>query len=228
MALSAVSTLTTVRPAGTWPRAVRPAIYGEGMPQPSATQLAVAEAVEHHRHRLRLTIDQLADRLHALGHPLGPDGVRDIERAAVPADVDDLMALAVALEVSPTTLLTHVPDDHPGEAPIATGVPADVQQPELIDWMTGRTKLDLESRIAWAQEQIERLEVRSVHHADQARGARQELDDLGELALQEADSPHVQRLRERVQESEHAMVQADVALAYARHRLSRLQAVQRR
>src|SRR5699024_12386932 len=48
----------------------------------------------------------------------------------------------------------------------------------------------------------------------------------GELGPQEADAVPVQRLLDRIQEGEHAVRDADLALAYAEHRLEGLQGVE--
>lgn len=48
----------------------------------------------------------------------------------------------------------------------------------------------------------------------------------GELVAQEADAVPVQRLLDRIQEGEHAVRDADLALAYAEHRLEGLQGVE--
>ena len=88
--------------------------------------------------------------------------------------------------------------------------------------MQGTTALDHESRVRWAQERVDRLDILATHCEDQYRGARAELDELGELALQEADMPLVIRLHDRIREGEEAMVQANNALAYAELHLGEL------
>ncbi|MBY6383642.1 hypothetical protein HG717_06905 [Rhodococcus erythropolis] len=124
-------------------------------------------------------------------------------------------------------LLSHVPVAHPGDGcPLAAGVPADVELPELRAWLEGRTALDRESRIRWTQDQVERLAIRATHLEDQHRGARAELEDLGELALQEADAEPVIALHERIRNGEWELQQADIALALAEQRLERLQAIE--
>ncbi|WP_409473121.1 helix-turn-helix domain-containing protein [Streptomyces sp. HC307] len=52
-----------------------------------------------------MTKKQLADRTEELGRPIPPLGVSRIEAGTRRVDVDDLAALAVALRVSPITLL---------------------------------------------------------------------------------------------------------------------------
>lgn len=58
------------------------------------------------RHALGLTAQEVSDRtLHAM-RPIGRSAVSEVERGARRVDVDDLVALAVALETSPVDLLT--------------------------------------------------------------------------------------------------------------------------
>ena len=52
-----------------------------------------------------LTLRDVADRLADIGHPMAHNTVSEIERGARRVDVDDLMALAAALGVTPTALL---------------------------------------------------------------------------------------------------------------------------
>lgn len=181
----------------------------------SYTTLAVADAVLHYRQIASLTRDELSYLLSDLDHTIDADDLRAIEDGQSIITVDDLMALAVALGVSPTDLLVFIPIEHPGDAPLATGLPADVDQPELRAWMTGKTALDHASRRRWSEDRVDRLRILSLHCEDQHRGACAELEDLGELALQEADAPQVLALHDRIHESEQAMVQADTALTYA-------------
>jgi hypothetical protein len=106
--------------------------------------------------------------------------------------------------------------------PLATALPDDVEQPELRAWLEGRTALDAASRLRWAEDRVARLRVLAAHHQEQLEGALQELDDLGELALQEADAPPVERLHDRIQAGERDAAQADAFLAMAEQRLDGL------
>lgn len=197
------------------------------MPQPaiprSYTTLAVADAVLHYRQIASLTRDELSYLLSGLDHTLDADDLRAIENGESIITVDDLMALAVALGVTPTDLLVFIPIQHPGETPLATALPSDVDQPELRAWVRGDTALDSDSRLTWSEDRVARVRVLATHWEDQYRGAQAELDDLGELALQEADALQVLALHGRIHDSEREKIQADIALAYAELRLSQLQ-----
>ncbi|HSS25897.1 MAG TPA: helix-turn-helix transcriptional regulator [Mycobacterium sp.] len=64
--------------------------------------------VRRHRQRHNLTYNELSRRLDRAGRAIPPLGLRNIEAGTRRVDVDDLMGLAVALGISPITLL--VPD----------------------------------------------------------------------------------------------------------------------
>jgi hypothetical protein len=93
---------------------------------------------------------------------------------------------------------------------------------ELRAWAEGRTALDPQSRIGWWQDRVSRLRVLSTHHEEQLQGAHEEIRELGELALLEADAPPVQVLQSRIRDGEYALNQADLALAVAEQQLEAL------
>ncbi|MFH8528148.1 helix-turn-helix domain-containing protein [Streptomyces tendae] len=73
-------------------------------------------AKEVARLRGRTTVRELSARLAKLGRPILPSGITKIEQGQRRVDADDLVALAVALKVTPTRLLmgpppTEGPDD---------------------------------------------------------------------------------------------------------------------
>ncbi|WP_432110557.1 helix-turn-helix domain-containing protein [Streptomyces sp. AA1529] len=71
--------------------------------------LHAARAIEHLRFALGLTQHQLAARCTALGRPMSNTALSRTERAHRRCDVDDLVAIATALGVPPTTLLLPLP-----------------------------------------------------------------------------------------------------------------------
>lgn len=75
----------------------------------------------------------------------------------------------------------------------------------------------------WAQERVQRLEIRSAHVEDQLQAAYEELRELGELADQEYDAPPVIRLRDRISDGDYDFNQVSVALAHAEQRLGWLE-----
>ena len=104
------------------------------------TSRAFADAVHYYRQLRDLSLDELSYVLAQLGHGLT---TRHIERREQAATVDDLIAIAAALGSRSAILLSHIPIDMPApETPLATGLPTDLEQPELRAWLEGRTTLD--------------------------------------------------------------------------------------
>lgn len=191
-------------------------IYDPHMSPIAPTSLAVSDAITHYRQLRELTRDELAYVLEMSGHAISADRIAEMENRDRPVVVDDLVAISYALGTTPAVLLTHIPIDMPdAEGPLATGLPGDVKQAEARAWIEGRTMLDRGSRMRWWRNEGGRLRVLSAHHEEQLQGAYAEIRDLGELAIQEEDAPQVQVLHTRVRDSEHALNQAEIALALA-------------
>lgn len=76
----------------------------------------VAGNVAEVRDLRRLSVRALADRLAEIGHPILASGISKIENAERKVSVEDLVALALALDVSPVRLLLPA---EPGEDEIA-------------------------------------------------------------------------------------------------------------
>jgi transcriptional regulator with XRE-family HTH domain len=97
------------------------------------TGTAVQSAIAHRREQLGLSYAQLSRRLIRNGRDIAPLGLRRIEAGKRRVDVDDLAALAFALECSPITLL------------MPPGVDAD----EIVG-LTGVDTLAVTAERAWA------------------------------------------------------------------------------
>lgn len=65
----------------------------------------VAERVRGHRENRGFSLGTLSSRLAAYGRPILPSGLNKIEQGHRRVDVDDLVALAAALETTPSELL---------------------------------------------------------------------------------------------------------------------------
>jgi hypothetical protein len=77
------------------------------------TGMTVADNIRRTREAQRLGFTEISQRLSSLGRPIAPLGLRRIESGERRIDVDDLLALAVALGgVSPVALLAP-PSDSP-------------------------------------------------------------------------------------------------------------------
>ena len=74
-------------------------------PENGPTGLTVAANVRRLREDMNLSYTQLAQRLDALGYPMKPVTVRRLESGERRIGVDDLVAFAVAFDVTPNTLL---------------------------------------------------------------------------------------------------------------------------
>src|SRR5271163_4837774 len=118
---------------------------------------ATAETVSANVRRLRkaqnLGLRGLSTKLTEVGRPLGHSAVDQIEKGARRVDVDDLMALSVALGVSPVTLLMPAVDRsdvkvRPQDAVNATAVPTPVTAEHLWGWLTAKYPLGDMSRLA--------------------------------------------------------------------------------
>ncbi|SLD23070.1 putative DNA binding protein [Mycobacteroides abscessus subsp. massiliense] len=76
-----------------------------------ATGRTVATNITRFRGLRGLTLAQLSDRMVEVGRPLTGNTLSAIENLDRRADVDDLVAIAAALEVSPAALLMPVVDE---------------------------------------------------------------------------------------------------------------------
>lgn len=160
------------------------------MPQLSPTTLAVADAHQHYRPLHSLTFDELAEILAENGHGLTTENIGRIESAERAAAVDDLVALAAALDATPAVFVSHIAVDMPvGEAPLVTGLSADVVSCELRAWGEGSTALDHRSRLRYVIDRRDRQAIRAMHIAGRLLGAHEGLQGPGDCALQEVDVP---------------------------------------
>lgn len=83
---------------------------------------------------------ELSGKLAKAGRPIAPSAVAKIERGERQVTVDDLMALAATLRVSPSALLLPLVDD-PAEDVEITGV-GTVRADRAWDWMDGEMPIE--------------------------------------------------------------------------------------
>jgi hypothetical protein len=102
----------------------------------------VAENVDRLRVKQNLTFAALAKRLEQIGRPIPTLGLRKIVAKTRRVDVDDLVGLAVALNVSPISLLI-APAETPAHAVPVTGYLPDglVRGDVLWNWLTAQHTL---------------------------------------------------------------------------------------
>jgi transcriptional regulator with XRE-family HTH domain len=103
--------------------------------QRGATARTVRENVKYWREKRNLGLRGLAKKLDEVDRKLTHSAIDQIEKGTRRVDVDDLMALAAALEVSPITLLMPA-DVDPDTAVAATGARGKVSAKSLWDWLS--------------------------------------------------------------------------------------------
>jgi transcriptional regulator with XRE-family HTH domain len=110
-------------------------------PDVGVTSKTVAENVERLRRAQNMNFTQLSERLESAANwTINAVGIRRIEACERRVTPDDLTALAVALKVSPTTLLMPFVED--GADPVeVTGFPGELQAVMLWDWLSGENPL---------------------------------------------------------------------------------------
>lgn len=109
-----------------------------------ATGSVVRENIKRIREERDMSWAQMSRFLERAGRPIAALGLRRIEDGSRRVDVDDLMAIAVVLDVTPNDLL--LPRAGSGTADITGMTGRDVDL--LWAWAGGRTQLDSEE--PWA------------------------------------------------------------------------------
>lgn len=102
----------------------------------------VAVALRRTRQERGLTYAELSRRLAALGHPILDTGLMKIEKGQRRVDVDDLMALAIALGCTPNQLL--LPEVHYARPDTAAALTPGGDKVRAIDawaWASGERPL---------------------------------------------------------------------------------------
>lgn len=131
--------------------------------QPGPIGVAVAHNVERLRESRNLSYAELSRRLTELGRPIAPLGLTRIRDRQRRVDVDDLVALALALDVSPTTLLLP---DRPavgtsGSAPVTEGGD-DYTREQIWDWLIAEAPIDAPPSILLPSRSVLRFRLRAV------------------------------------------------------------------
>jgi transcriptional regulator with XRE-family HTH domain len=111
---------------------------------------AVAANVERLRKDQNLTYAALSERLGQIDRPIPPLGLRKIVAETRRVDVDDLLGLAVALNVSPISLLIPHDTASPNDMIEVTGVDSPEEAAEVWKWLGAHGPLgSAASGIAW-------------------------------------------------------------------------------
>lgn len=110
----------------------------------------VAENVRTLRKERGLDLADVAERMAELGRPLSLNGVSKVERGKRGVDVDDLVALALALNVSPLRLLL-APDASDDRISLTPKV--SVSKRDAWQWASGEHQLGLTEELEEASTQ---------------------------------------------------------------------------
>jgi transcriptional regulator with XRE-family HTH domain len=115
--------------------------------EPGPTAGRVAANLRHLRGRV--TLSELSQRMAKAGRPILPSGLSKIEQGDRSVDVDDLMALAVALGVSPNRLLLteQARDDHE----IALTEHVRQSEANAWRWASGERSLQENGEFLWQE-----------------------------------------------------------------------------
>lgn len=109
-----------------------------------ATGEAVRENIAHVRGEQKLAVTELSARMTDVGRPIPTLGLHRIESGDRRVDVDDLIALAVALKVSPVTLLMPKVDSAEPEDRVEmtgtdpSGPPVLIPAQAVWEWLTAQ------------------------------------------------------------------------------------------
>lgn len=118
------------------------------------TGQTVAANVARLRNELRLTTEQLAERLTNMGRPMRATTITKIENRQRRVDADDLVALALALGVNVSALLLPPTARGTGEV---TGIDHPVSAFHLWTWASGEGPLPPDDDPSVDPEQVARL-----------------------------------------------------------------------
>lgn len=142
--------------------------YRGGMPAPKkltklplgASGVTVAANVKRLMESQNLTFAALAAKLENVDRKIPTLGLRKIVAETRRVDADDLVALAVALGVSPVTLLMPAADDVTDPVHV-TGIRGPVAAIGVWEWMRGRFarpggdgQMNVQTWPRWEQEQV--------------------------------------------------------------------------
>lgn len=132
---------------------------GTNAVQRDATARTVSKNVQRLRLKQNLGLRGLAKKLGEVGRPLTHSAVDQIEKGTRRVDVDDLMALSAALEVSPVTLLMPAEVDEPDPVQV-TGQAGPAAAISVWEWLRGRlarpglTQISVDTWPRWEQKQV--------------------------------------------------------------------------
>lgn len=115
---------------------------------PGHTNEHVAANLRRARQSVGVDLRELSARITQAGRKISPSALSKIETGDRRVDVDDLAALAYALETTPAGLLAP-----PEDGPAPTGVPEQFVSEEIQSWIQGKVRLTTDDLLRyWTQE----------------------------------------------------------------------------
>jgi transcriptional regulator with XRE-family HTH domain len=109
--------------------------------EPGPTAQRIRANLNQLRDQRRISLRALSKRLDRLGHPLLASGLSKIEMGTRRADVDDLVAIAIALDVAPNRLLLV---GTAGEEKLELAPEAQASERIVWLWATGEAPLPVD------------------------------------------------------------------------------------
>lgn len=175
---------------------------------PLGASTAVCSAnVERIRTEQQMSLDQLSERLKHHGWPLSKTSLSKLLRGTRRIDVDDLTALAYALNVSVCELLTPSGLNAvlPVEKPL-TGLLAgiELQANEIAAWLRGDLKLEPESLKEWLQES----------RAQMMQGIERDKKALDTMRREGIPSEYIDAARENLTDAQEYLADIEKRIAY--------------
>lgn len=139
------------------------------------TGAAVARNVSRLRKAIGLNYTDLSTRLANIGRDIPPLAVRRIEEGNRRVDVDDLVALAIALGVSPATLL--MPAHEAADSPVSvTGAESLVTARSAWYWLAGQDPIPPMVTPDWTVAKFRAYAWPEFVQVDYDRGRDREMD----------------------------------------------------
>lgn len=172
------------------------------------TSAVVARSVRQERQAKKMDLAGLSDALADVGWPIPVAALSRLENGLRRIDVDDLMALSIALRVTPMQLLLN---PHAGVSPPATGMPGDMSEDEVSAWASGEVGLSTESRVLF-------WEKRLMGARDSWKSFQSRVDELDKAAANgysrdEAIEFSYQLMKKQADQAEGRALEAEMHLA---------------
>ena len=144
--------------------------------------VAVAANIERLRESRNLSYAELSRRLDERGRPIAPLGLTRIRDHQRRVDVDDLVALALALDVSPATLLLPDPSvvGTSGSAPVTEGGD-DYPRRQIWSWLIAEAPIDAPPSLDLPSRSVVRFRLAAVPDGVGAQDFAKHLVDVESL-----------------------------------------------